>query len=425
MKRNIYVIIFALFILVLCSSCVDSVSNDKSSFEIEQTPIIEEVEEADGIRVVSITNAEYYLYKMEPLWSYSVDNTPYGSTIKSGVPFIPGTNTQLTGFDGYKCVEANKNTLGLFSQGKWKLTLYALDKNGNQIIKDPIVKEVYLNSFSNSLKIDMDNQLFLSGTNCSVKLSNFRFELVENENKYGVEEKGGYKLTVSLSKVNDGLAHSFTKITDFDILVQDNNKTNIKFLSKSGNENDSKVYGLIEDLTIAEKLQNGSYVISIKLQEYTEEGFVDAGGMTFSFYARNGFVSEIEGNGSIIDLKAADYVTPGTGGGIEIDSGTNSTVVVNAFKVGNDGETKLAATETVNTSDTVKFKPVVTNGPATITSYKWFIDGVEPAGTSIDSNGCLTYKPTTAKTYTITYMFLDGTSYNTISGNYYLTVTAS
>ena len=55
----------------------------------------------------------------------------------------------------------------------------------------------------------------------------------------------------------------------------------------------------------------------------------------------------------------------------------------------------------------------------------WFIDGVEPAGTSIDSNGCLTYKPTTAKTYTITYMFLDGTNYNTISGNYYLTVTAS
>ena len=88
MKRNIYVIILALFILVLCSSCVDSISNDKSSLEIEQTPIIEEVEEADGIRVVSITNAEYYLYKMEPLWSYSVGNVPYGSTIKSGVPFI-------------------------------------------------------------------------------------------------------------------------------------------------------------------------------------------------------------------------------------------------------------------------------------------------------------------------------------------------
>lgn len=409
MKRNIYLIILALFILVLCSSCVDSVSNDKSSLEIEQTPIIEEVEEADGIRVVSITNAEYYLYKMEPLWSYSVNNVPYGSTIKSGVPFIPGTNTQLTGFDGYKCVEANKNTLGLFSQGKWKLTLYALDKNGNQIIKDPIVKEVYLNSFSNSLKIDMDNQLFLPGTNCSVKLSNFRFELVENENKYGVEEKGGYKLTVSLSKVNDGLAHSFTKITDFDILVQDNNKTNIKFLSKSGNENESKVYGLIEDLTIAEKLQNGSYVISIKLQEYTEEGFVDAGGMTFSFYARNGFVSEIEGNGSIIDLKAADYIEIGSDG-IIIDSGTNAEISITSSVSG-----------TVNVETAVTFAGNVNN---TETSGYWIVNGDKA---SMRSGKTFTYTPTSSdagKTVTITYMILDS-SYNTISTNYYLSVKAS
>lgn len=72
------------------------------------------------------------------------------------------------------------------------------------------------------------------------------------------------------------------------------------------------------------------------------------------------------------------------------------------------------------------FRPVITDGPSRVSTYKWFVDGVEQAGTNIDSNnGYLTYKPTTAKTYTITYMFLDGTSYNTISGNYYLKVTAS
>ena len=65
-----------------------------------------------------------------------------------------------------------------------------------------------------------------------------------------------------------------------------------------------------------------------------------------------------------------------------------------------------------------------TSNPITSSSYKWFVDGVVQEGTSINS-GNLIFTPTTAKTYTITYMFLDGTSYNTISGNYYLTVTAS
>ena len=80
---------------------------------------------------------------------------------------------------------------------------------------------------------------------------------------------------------------------------------------------------------------------------------------------------------------------------------------------------------TVSTNDSVKFRPVITGGPSRVSTYKWFVDGVEQTETAIDTNGCLTYQPTKAKTYTITYMFLDGTSYNTISGNYYLTVTGS
>ena len=76
----------------------------------------------------------------------------------------------------------------------------------------------------------------------------------------------------------------------------------------------------------------------------------------------------------------------------------------------------------VKINNTVRFKPTVKDGPSTITNYKWFIDGVVQPGSAIDTKGYLSFQPSTAKTYTITYMFLDGTNYNTISGNYYLTV---
>ena len=151
--------------------------------------------------------------------------------------------------------------------------------------------------------------------------------------------------------------------------------------------------------------------------------FVKAGGTTFSFLVAGDNCEIVSSSDSAIHIYPADYVTPGAGGGIEIDSGIGSSVSIEVWKVVNGATPEFSSNVTVAINEAVKFKPVITNGPSSITAYKWFIDGVEQTGTAIDTNGYLTFTPTAARTYTITYMFLDGTSYNSISGNYYLTVT--
>ena len=114
-----------------------------------------------------------------------------------------------------------------------------------------------------------------------------------------------------------------------------------------------------------------------------------------------------------------------SGSGIIIDSGSKSEVIVKAYDSSNIEITSATVGQTVTFK--AEIKEIIdenTSNPITSSSYKWFVDGVEQEGTSINSEN-LTFTPTTAKTYTITYMFLDGTNYNTISGNYYLTVTAA
>lgn len=404
-KRRLFFLICLLFAtlpLFLISCDNTTVNNSKGQVEIIQDPVIEDVEEVEGIRVITTTNVSYYMYSMIPLWT---ESDVQGSTKKN----TSIVNNQT--YDGYKIISAS-TSLGYFEQGKWHLALYILDENQNLIINTPVVdSDYYLNTISSPINFSLGDNLFDSGKTSSLKINNVKFELVEDPGKYGTEEGKEYYLDVRLKSLKDNSINSYS----VDI-------SNISFL----NNGDGKaVVGIINDFVLNDAVPYGSYALSIVLVERKDSSFVDAGGTTFSFFVSGDNCEIVSSSDNAIHIYPSDYVTPGTGGGIEIDSGTNSTVVVNAFKVGNDGETKLAATETVNTSDTVKFKPVVTNGPATITSYKWFIDGVEPTGTSIYSNEYLTYQPTTAKTYTITYMFLDGTSYNTISGNYYLTVTAS
>ena len=408
MKKHL-LFLFVLFVFCFVfSSCTNSVVENKSTLEIVQKPIIEEVKDIDGLRVVSVTNAEYFLYKMEPLWAYS--EVPYGSTIGLGVPNKPDGTSFGESYRDYKLVSASSSSLGFFSQGKWELTIYVLDKDYNRLIKEPITNTVYLNSFSNKLSIDLDNQMFVSGTNCSIKIDNFRFCLTEKESLYGKEEKDGYKINVSISKIENGTANTLGSVTSLDIPVQTGTKTNIEFFSKSGTAEDPKVYGVIKDFTVANNLQNGSYVVSIKLYEHNGSKFVDAGGMTFSFVAKNGFVSVIEGGeGTAIDLNAADYKEIGSDG-IIIDSGIDAKVEITSSVSG-----------TVNVDTAVTFTGMVNN---TVTEGYWLVNGDKA---SMQSGKTFTYTPTSSdagKTVTITYMILDS-SYNTISTNYYLSVKAS
>ena len=111
-----------------------------------------------------------------------------------------------------------------------------------------------------------------------------------------------------------------------------------------------------------------------------------------------------------IDLYPNRYVSVGTGeSGIIIDSGTNATVTIG---------TDLTASSTVTDKTAVTFTGKV---DGTVTSGQWFVNGVKTS-----SGSTFSYTPTgmSGKTVTITYMILDS-SYNTISANYYLTVSSS
>ena len=411
-------LVFALIVFCfLFSSCSNNVIEDKSTLEIEQKPIINDVENAEGLRVVSITNAEYYLYKMEPLWNYSKNDVPYGSTIGLEAPKRSDGTSLGSEYNDFKLIPASSSNLGYFSQGKWALTLYALDKDYNKIIKDAIYKEMYLNTFSNKISINLDNQLFVSGNNCSIKIDNFQFELTAAESMYGKAEKDGYKLTVNLYKVNNGVANSLSPVYSdpIDIPVVTDNKTNIEFFSKTGDSNDPKVYGVIKDFTVGEKLENGSYVVTLKLYEHDGSSFVDAGGITVSFIAKSGMVNKIEGTGKAIELRVSDYDDVGMGeSGIIIDSGVDATISIEAAVNSN-----ALQTSTVNEKDVVAFTGKV-NGA--VTSGRWFVNGEPQSTTGVTFE----YNTTgmAGKTVTITYMIMDS-SYNSISTNYYLKVEAA
>ncbi|MCI7606829.1 MAG: hypothetical protein MSS69_08750 [Spirochaetales bacterium] len=412
-KLAFFMFILLFMALSLFVSCTDSITNDKGQLEIIEKPIIEEIEEAEGVRVISVSKASYILYKMEPLWSTDYGKDPYGSTIGLGVPKkLDGTELDSK-YEDYKLITATSNSLGYFSQGKWSLEVDVLDENYNSLLSSIISKEIYLNTISSTVNIDLDNDMFsTSNTDFSLKIEDIKVGLVDSKNRYIESEneltdsdnKNGYRLLVSVKKL---VADSTKDGPDvIDLIIP---KSNITFLDNNGTENGTAVEGLI-NYEFANKFSKGSYSVTIRLQEYKNDSFVEAGGMTFSFIGIGGTEASITGSGNSLDLVAADYVTPGTGeSGIIIDSGTDANVTI---------KTDLTAASTVTDATAVTFTGEV-NGKAT--SGQWFVNGE-----SKSSGSTFSYTPTgmSGKTVTITYMILDS-SYNTISANYYLTVSAS
>ena len=160
----------------------------------------------------------------------------------------------------------------------------------------------------------------------------------------------------------------------------------------------------------------------------------------YHFIAKSGMVNKIEGTGKAIDLRASDYVDVGMReSGIIIDSGVKTEVTVKAYDSSNKEITTTTAGQTISVKAVVKeIIDKNTSNTIRVDNYKWFVDGAEvtdkensSVGITLTkpvinlSDGSLLFYSTSAKTYTITYMFLDGTNYNTISGNCYLTVNAA
>lgn len=401
-KRRLFFLIcllFAILPLFIISCDNTTLNNSKGQVEIIQDPVIENVEEVEGIRVITTTNVSKYLYSMIPQWTHT--GSVEGST--------EGINTTINGtlYQNFRVVDAG-TSLGYFAQGKWHLKLYLLDENDNLIIVDPIIdSDYYLNTISSPINFSLGDILFDSTKTCKLSIDNIKFDLVEESSKYGSDKD--YYLETRLKPL-DGSSPSTSVISASNISFEKNTQSR-------------DVVGVINNCVVDNALSYGSYVLSIVLMERNGTSFVEAGGTTFSFLAARDNCVITSTSDNIIHILPSDYVTPGAGSGIEIESGIPSNVNVKAYKGVVSEGTLVSSTVSVTTSDTVILVPEVTNGPSSISTYKWFVDGEEQTGTVIDSNGYLTLNLTTAKTYTITYMFLDGTNYNTISGNYYLTVT--
>lgn len=420
MNKNrliLFMLIMTFVVLPLFVSCSNTVTNDKGQLEIIENPIIEKVENTDGIRVITVTKAKYIAYKMEPLWNTPAGQSPYGSTIGNEPRNEDGS--VLSGYTDYKLIDANASNLGYFSQGKWSLTLDVLDEEYKSLLSGKISKEVYLNTFSNTVVIDLNNEMFSSTGNFTLKIENLKLSLVEKEDMYGKAEKNGYRVLVSVKSLASSGSNESTDIVDFVVP-----KESISFKDVSGTTTGTAVEGIINH-TFTQSLSSGSYSITIRLQEHNGSDFVESGGTTFSFIGCGGTEKIIDGTGDALNLKAADFKEIGSGG-IVVVSGVSSTVSVKAYNSSNTEITTATVEQTVTLKAEIK-EIIDENNSNSITSssYKWFVDGIEQTGTAIDYNGYLTFKPSTAKTYTITYMFLDGTNYNTISGNYYLTVASA
>ena len=134
---------FAFALIVFCflfSSCSNNVIEDKSTLEIEQKPIINDLENAEGLRVVSITNAEYYLYKMEPLW-ISTDGVPYGSTVGLSAPTKPdGTSIGDEYKDCQIMLEIRTNVTGSDKLVAYTVTKEQLDLGEIESVFDDFIK---------------------------------------------------------------------------------------------------------------------------------------------------------------------------------------------------------------------------------------------------------------------------------------------
>lgn len=389
------IILISLCSFVSCKNASDYVAGSEVSI-IEPSFVTTTGEEKELEVDVSV-KVDGYKIKMIPLWTTDTGAPIYGSTAgKEGADK-----------NGYVYIVASElSNIEYYTQGLWLFGLKAYC--GENLIYTVQEKVVEINGNTCSIPIDPKEVEYSNASaSCTVILDDFDILLVDSLDKYNGTD---YQVTVSINPVTT----SGTTISEIDVTSE------ITSVSESK--------GKISDYTVPSSIAPGTYVISVIFSQKNDQGtLVVDGGTSYGFTAIPGATMIIKGTSSDdIDLYPHKFKSVGTSGsGIIIDSGSKSEVIVKAY---NSSNTEITST---TVGQTVTFKAEIkeiidenTSNPITSSSYKWFVDGVKQEGTSINS-GNLIFTPTTAKTYTITYMFLDGTDYNTISGNYYLTVTAT
>lgn len=323
-------------------------------------------------------------------------------------------STKGKGIDGsdYIRIDADElQNIGYFAQGLWTFGLKAYSSSyGDLPIFVVSERTIEINGNKRTIELkatdidyDKSNKAY-----CNVYLNELDILLVDSFDKYCAGEQ--YKVTVSINPISTGGTAIGETIIQFTNDMHHTDKV-------------AKISNI--DVTSTNKIIPGTYVLSVYFYQKVNGSWVKDGGVSYGFTAIPGATLSITLKEDI-DLYPHKFKSVGTSGsGIIIESGIPSSVNVKAYKGVVSEGTLVSSTVSVTTKDTVILVPEVANGPSSISTYKWFVDGVEQTGTAIESNGYLTLKLTTAKTYTITYMFLDGTNYNTISGNYYLTVSAA
>lgn len=382
---KVFIVIFALVVLLFSSSCDNNVSYTESEVIIEEPSFIEESSEGKSLNSAS-AKIDKYMLKMTPQWSSS-SYAVVGDTSKN-------VNRDS---EGYIEVQPPFNNLGYFSQGLWDFSLRAYAKNseGNYEIVYSVEKTVEINSESTTINIKSSEILPEDSTSkCTVKLNDFDFLLTGPISEYGNENDLGMKLT-----------YKVTDLSNSSVVVNETDIGSDKIKSDSNG-----VTGIVESIEIGSGFSSGAYSLSIFLNEYVDGSWIHTGGTSISFVTIPGIEINIAGDVKSIDLYRYDYHNPGAGdSGIIIDSGTDAKVTI---------ETDLTVSSTVTDKTAVTFTGKV---DGTVTSGQWFVNGE-----SKNPGSTFRYTPTgmSGKTVTITYMILDS-SYNTISANYYLTVSSS
>ena len=302
MKKQITCILVLAYCLLILSCAQDIVSRGVSALTIKLIPATEE--ENEVVRIANETNAEYFLYRMEPLWEYSSLGPVFGNTLNSGIPYKPGTSELFPEeYDGYKIGKADSDVIGVFSQGDWRLTLYVLDKDLKPILDKPLIKNISLSSSSSSLSIDLAEETLSSEQKCTLAIRKLYLEIFGKKDMYGKEEEGGYKLSVSLFKDNGEeeptlVARKFIE------------KSQIHFSKEQITEDGNKTSLSLSDLTVAEDFAEGSYFVSIDFWGHDGDSFIWEDLEYFSYTSRSGFSSYIEGSVKPIVFGPVSITTP-------------------------------------------------------------------------------------------------------------------
>lgn len=380
-SRSLIVVLIALISFCFVVSCKNASDFSNGSEITVIEPSFDTATGEEKELVSAKIQIDTYKIKMIPQWTMADTGVPiYGSTEGKGENgYVSFSDTQL-------------NNIGYYTQGLWLFGLKAYS-DGVLIYEVP-EKTVEINGNNHTIPISASEIKYSSSNNsCTVKLDEFDIFLVDSFNKYYSDDKK-YRITYSISPVTaNGSTISETGIIFNENMTPTNSVVKVSNLTVSGEGG----------------ISAGTYVISISYYQKVNGSWKKDGGTSYGFTAIPGATMTIKGSADI-DLYPNRYVSVGTGeSGIIIDSGTNATVTIG---------TDLTASSTVTDKTAVTFTGKV---DGTVTSGQWFVNGVKTS-----SGSTFSYTPTgmSGKTVTITYMILDS-SYNTISANYYLTVSAS